>query len=307
MTNDEHDAARTHESGDGARAGEREAPNALPSPPRGVVFVRDDARIADFIDHTLLKGEATAADIDALCDEALAHRFAAVCVNPVWVSRCAPRLAGSSVQLATVIGFPLGANDSATKRDESARAVQAGATELDMVVALGHAKGGDWGHVARDIAAVVDGAGGAGGALVKVIIESAALTPAEIVRCSTIARDEGAHYVKTSTGFHATGGASAEAVALMRATVGDVLGVKASGGIRDCATALHMIACGATRIGTSSGVSMAMCRGAGPRPLRELVAMGGALSDAVRLLTSGDSLGAPAGNSMAGTSQGESY
>lgn len=272
--------------------------------PRGVIFAGADARIADFIDHTLLKAEAGAADIDTLCDEAVEHRFAAVCVNPVWVPRCAARLAGSAVQLATVIGFPLGANDSATKRDEAARAVQSGATELDMVVALGHVKGGDWSHVAHDIAAVVSAAGGA---LVKVIIESATLTPEEIVRCSSIARDEGAHYVKTSTGFHASGGASAEAVALMRAVVGDALGVKASGGIRDCATALHMIGCGATRIGTSSGVSMATCRGAGPRPLRELIALGGVVSSAVARIASGD----PSPREMRGAtgeeSQGGSY
>ncbi len=272
--------------------------------PRGVTWVREGARIADFIDHTLLKAEATAADIDKLCDEALEHRFAAVCVNPVWVPRCAERLAGSSVQLATVIGFPLGANDSATKREEAARAVQQGATELDMVVALGHAKGGDWAHVASDIAAVV---AGAGGALVKVIIESAALTPAEVVRCSALAMANGAHYVKTSTGFHATGGASAEAVATMRAVVGDALGVKASGGIRDCEAALRMIACGATRIGTSSGVSMASCVGAGPRPLSELIALGGTVREAVARLASGDVSRGAADRLAGGESQGGSY
>ncbi len=278
-------------------------PGAIAAP-RGVVFAGAQARIADYIDHTLLKAEATAADIDKLCDEALTHRFAAVCVNPVWVARCAAHLEGSQVQLATVIGFPLGANDSATKRFEAELAVQEGATELDMVVALGHVKSGDWGHVASDIAAVV---AGAGGALVKVIIESAALTPAEVVRCSAIARDEGAHYVKTSTGFHATGGASVEAVATMRAVVGDALGVKASGGIRDCEAALRMIACGATRIGTSSGVSMASCIGAGPRPLNELVALGGTLREAVAWLASGD-VSRGAGERPAGKeSQGGSY
>lgn len=272
--------------------------------PRGVTWVREDARIADFIDHTLLKAEATAADIDKLCDEALEHRFAAVCVNPVWVPRCAERLGASGVQLATVIGFPLGANDSATKRDEAERAVGQGATELDMVIALGQAKGGDWAHVASDIASVV---ASAGGALVKVIIESAALAPAEVVRCSEIAREQGAHYVKTSTGFHATGGASAEAVATMRAVVGDALGVKASGGIRDCEGALRMIACGATRIGTSSGVSMASCIGAGPRPIAELVALGETLSDIVARLKSGD-VSRGAGDRSSGEGlQGGSY
>ncbi len=243
-------------------------------PPRGVTFVRENARLADFVDHTLLKAEATRTDIDRLCDEALEHRFAAVCVNPVWVRHCASRLAGSNVAVATVIGFPLGASASDVKRLEAMQAVRDGATEIDMVAAIGHIKGGDWSHVADDMSAVVAGAGGGGGggALVKVIIESAVLTPTEIIRTCALARGVGAHYVKTSTGFHAAGGATEEAVALMRLTVGDALGVKASGGVRDCATALRMVAHGATRLGTSSGVAMANCRGTGPRPLEELVA-----------------------------------
>lgn len=242
--------------------------------PRGVTYVREDARVADFIDHTLLKPEATGGDIDRLCDEAAAHRFAAVCVNPAWVARCAERLRGRAVQVATVIGFPLGANTPALKREEARRAVADGATELDMVVALGHLKGGDWSHVATDIAAVVEGAQGR---LVKVIIESATLTPDEIVRVCTIAQEMRADYVKTSTGFHPAGGASVEAVALMRRVVGDTMGVKASGGVRDCESALRMIAAGATRIGTSSGVSMAACRGKGPRPVAELAVVEGAM------------------------------
>ncbi|MDP1862086.1 MAG: deoxyribose-phosphate aldolase [Gemmatimonadaceae bacterium] len=247
------------------------APLGVSAPP-GVTFVRQNARIADFIDHTLLKPEGTARDIDTLCDEAREHRFAAVCVHPVWVARCAKRLGGSAVQVATVIGFPLGANSSATKRRESTLAVEHGATEVDMVAAIGHIKSGDWNHVADDIAAVVEGAGG-GGALVKVIIESAALSPVEIIKACAIAREMRAHYVKTSTGFHAAGGASAEAVALMRLVVGDAMGVKASGGVRDCEAALRMIANGATRIGTSSGVSMAKCLGQGPLPLNDLLSM----------------------------------
>ena len=239
---------------------------ALDAPP-GVTFVRQNARMADFIDHTLLKAEATSREIDKLCEEAKEHRFAAVCVNPVWVRRCADRLRGVPVQVATVIGFPLGANTPALKREEARLAVADGATELDMVVALGHLKSGDWSHVAADIAAVVEGAQGR---LVKVILESATLTPDEIVRVCTIAREMRADYVKTSTGFHAAGGASVEAVALMRRVVGDAMGVKASGGVRDCESALRMLAAGATRIGTSSGVSMAACRGAGPRPIAEL-------------------------------------
>jgi deoxyribose-phosphate aldolase len=237
--------------------------------PAGVRYVREGARIAEFIDHTLLKAETTAAEIDQLCAEALEHEFAAVCVNPVWVPRCAGRLKGSPVALATVVGFPLGANQSEIKAAEAALAIRQGATEIDMVAAVGHIKGGDWNHVADDIAAVVRAAGGT---LVKVIIESAHLTPVEIIKASALAREAGAQYVKTSTGFHPAGGASAEAVALMRLVVGDSMGVKASGGVRDCATALRMIANGATRIGTSSGVAMAQCLGRGPLPMRELLA-----------------------------------
>jgi deoxyribose-phosphate aldolase len=237
--------------------------------PAGVRYVRDGARIAEFIDHTLLKAETTRAEIDQLCIEALDNEFAAVCVNPVWVARCAEKLKGSRVALATVVGFPLGANESEIKAAEAALAIRQGATEIDMVAAIGHIKGGDWNHVADDIAAVVRAASGT---LVKVIIESAHLTPVEIIKASALAREAGAQYVKTSTGFHAAGGASAEAVALMRLVVGDAMGVKASGGVRDCATALRMIANGATRIGTSSGVAMAQCLGRGPLPMRELLA-----------------------------------
>jgi deoxyribose-phosphate aldolase len=240
------------------------------SPPLGVRWVRDQARIADFIDHTLLKAEATAADVDKLCAEAREHRFAAVCVNPAWVVKCAGHLAGTDVQVATVVGFPLGATSSEAKARETERAVHDGATEIDMVAAIGHIKSGEWGYVADDIAAVVRAAGGR---LVKVIIESAALTPVEVIKASALAREMGAHYVKTSTGFHAAGGATSEAVALMRLVVGDALGVKASGGVRDCDAALRMIAAGATRIGTSSGVSMAKCLGAGPLPVGDLLAI----------------------------------
>jgi deoxyribose-phosphate aldolase len=245
------------------------SPVGTASAPAGVRFVRDGARIAEFIDHTLLKAEATRSEIEKLCAEAVENEFAAVCVNPVWVPLCAQRLKHSSVALATVIGFPLGANASETKGAETALAVRQGATEIDMVAAIGHIKSGDWLHVADDVAAVVRAASGR---LVKVIIESAHLTPVEIIKASAIAKESGAQYVKTSTGFHAAGGASAEAVALMRLVVGDTMGVKASGGVRDCATALKMIANGATRIGTSSGVAMTACLGRGPLPMRELLA-----------------------------------
>jgi deoxyribose-phosphate aldolase len=239
------------------------------SGPAGVAFAREKARIADFIDHTLLKPEATRTDVEQLCSEAVTHRFAAVCVNPVWVALCAERLRGTTVKVATVIGFPLGANTLATKAAEAGFAVADGAQELDMVAALGRIKSGDWAEVASDIAEVVRAASGN---IVKVIIESALLTPMEIIKASALAREAGAHYVKTSTGFHAAGGATAEAVTLMRLAVGDSMGVKASGGVRDCAAALKMIASGATRIGTSGGVAMAECLGTGPLPLRDLLA-----------------------------------
>ena len=265
-------AASRHDSASGVASSSpasSRASAASAAPSAGVRYVRENARIAEFIDHTLLKAETTLPEIDQLCAEAVEHEFAAVCVNPVWVPRCADRLRGSHVALATVIGFPLGANQSEIKAAEAALAVRQGATEIDMVAAVGHIKGGDWGHVADDIAAVVRASGGT---LVKVIIESAHLTPVEIIKASAIAREAGAQYVKTSTGFHAAGGASAEAVALMRLVVGDTMGVKASGGVRDCSTALRMIANGATRIGTSSGVAMAQCLGRGPLPMRELLA-----------------------------------
>jgi deoxyribose-phosphate aldolase len=220
------------------------------------------------VDHTLLKAEATRHEIDQLCAEAREHRFAAVCINPVWVERCAELLAGSEVAVCTVIGFPLGANTAKLKAVEAADAVGRGAREVDMVAALGRIKGGEWAAVEDDIRGVVDAAGRA---LVKVIIESAALTQDEIIKTSALAKEGGADFVKTSTGFHAAGGASAEAVRLMRLVVGDDLGVKASGGVRDCQAALAMIAAGASRIGTSSGVGFATCLGPGPLPLAELL------------------------------------
>jgi deoxyribose-phosphate aldolase len=250
--------------------GAQDVSPAAPGPPPGVAYAAKGARIADYIDHTLLKAEATRAEIDTLCDEARDNHFATVCVNPVWVERCAQRLKGTGVGVATVIAFPLGASCPETKAFEAALAVRQGATELDMVAAVGHIKSADWRHVHDDIAAVVTAARGT---LVKVIIESAALSPVEIIKASALAREAGAQYVKTSTGFHSAGGASAEAVALMRLVAGDAMGVKASGGVRDCATALKMIASGATRIGTSSGVAMAECLGTGPLPVRELLSL----------------------------------
>lgn len=225
-------------------------------------------RVADFVDHTLLKAEATRADIEKLCDEARTHRFAAVCVNGCWVAMCAERLRGSGVKVATVVGFPLGATTSAAKAFETQQLVGDGAEEIDMVAAIGHVKGGEWAYVEDDIRAVVEAARGR---LVKVIIESAALEPTEVIKASAIAKEAGARFVKTSTGFHPAGGATAEAVALIRLAVGDALGVKASGGIRDCAAALRMIRAGATRLGTSGGVGLVDCLGAGPLALEALL------------------------------------
>jgi deoxyribose-phosphate aldolase len=227
-----------------------------------------ERRVADFVDHTLLKAEATRAEIRNLCAEAREHRFAAVCVNPVWVEQCVADLGGSGIAVATVCGFPLGATTSRAKAAEAAEAVGRGADEVDMVAAIGLAKGGEWPAVEDDIRAVVEASRGR---LVKVIIESAVLRPEEIVKACVVAKEAGAHYVKTSTGFHPSGGASAAAVRLMRLAVGDDLGVKAAGGVRDCSGALAMIAAGASRIGTSSGVGMVSCMGPGPLPLAELL------------------------------------
>lgn len=264
--------------GKGGRAGRREggirAPGvggsaALP-PGRRAVFPprRPAIRVADFVDHTLLKAEATRAEILKLCAEAREYRFAAVCVNPTWVELCVRELYGTDVAVATVVGFPLGATTARAKAAEAREAVATGAAEVDMVANIGRIRSGEWVAVEDDIRAVVEASRPS---LVKVIIESAALTREEIIKASAVSREAGAHFVKTSTGFHPAGGASVEAVRLMRLVVGDELGVKASGGVRDCATALQMIAAGANRIGTSSGVAFASCLGPGPLPLAELL------------------------------------
>jgi deoxyribose-phosphate aldolase len=254
-------------SGRATPPGASVAPAAPVAAPRGVTWAAE-IRLGDLVDHTLLRAEATRADLVRLCEEAAEHRFAAVCVNPQWVPLCAELLRGAGIAVATVVGFPLGAAQTDVKAAEAALAVRQGAVELDMVLAVGALRGGDWRHVERDVATVVRAANGA---LVKVIVESALLAPLELVRACGIAREAGAHYVKTSTGFHPAGGATPEAVALMRLAVGDALGVKASGGVRDGAGALRLVAAGATRIGTSAGVAMAETRGPGPRPLRELL------------------------------------
>ncbi len=210
--------------------------------------------LAGFIDHTLLKPAATAAQIDTLCDEARQYRFAAVCVNPVWVKRASTRLRGSGVTVASVIGFPLGASLPEIKVLETRRALRDGAREIDMVINVGALKSGDLALVERDIAGVSDACREVGAAN-KVIIEAALLSDEEKVIASRIAKRARAHYVKTSTGF-GPGGATVFDVALMREAVGPKLGVKAAGGIKGSDDAEAMIAAGATRIGASAGVAM---------------------------------------------------
>lgn len=237
------------------------------TPPRGVTWVSDRVRLAELVDHTLLRAEATRADLERHCGEAAEGGFAAVCVSPLWVALCRSLLAGTRVRVATVIGYPTGAQRSEAKAVETRLATDDGADELDVVAPLGLVKGGEWSAVGADVATVVRAAQGR---LVKVVLETASLTPAEIVRAAVVAREEGADYVKTSTGAHPAGGATPEAVALLRLVCGDAIGVKASGGVRDCETAARLIAAGATRIGTSRGVAMGDCLVPGPRPLAEL-------------------------------------
>jgi deoxyribose-phosphate aldolase len=220
--------------------------------------------IGRFLDHTLLAPEAHADQIAALCDEAIRWELKAVCVNGGWVRRAAELLAGSPVLLASVAGFPLGAAASAAKAAEARLAVESGAGEVDMVLPLGPAKSGDWGYVEGDIRAVVEAAGRV---TVKVILETAALEPVEIVAGCLAAVRGGAAFVMTSTGFHPSGGATVEAVALMRHAVGPAFGVKASGGVRTGELALRMLAAGASRIGTSAAAGMTGLLGRDAAPL----------------------------------------
>jgi deoxyribose-phosphate aldolase len=210
--------------------------------------------VAAAIDHTLLKPEATALDIDKLCSEALQHRFASVCVNGTWVRRCAEILHGSPVAVCAVVGFPLGAMASEVKAYEARRAIEDGSCEIDMVINVGALKSGDHDFVRRDIAAVAQTCHNLGAKL-KVILETALLTDAEKVRACELSKEAGADFVKTSTGF-SKGGATAADVALMRQTVGPTLGVKASGGVRDAKDAKAMLEAGATRLGASASVAI---------------------------------------------------
>ena len=208
-----------------------------------------DSGIAPLIDHTLLRPEATETEILKLCDEALEFGFAAVCVSGQWAGTAVRRLRGSTVRVAVVVGFPLGANGLVAKAAEARLALADGADEIDMMVGLGWIKARRWDLLRDEVAAVVEAASGR---LVKTIVETAALTTPEIQSAAESALAAGARMLKTSTGFHPAGGATVETVALLRRLAGDGAGVKASGGIRSAGMALAMLRAGADRIGTSS-------------------------------------------------------
>ena len=210
--------------------------------------------VAGMIDHTLLKQDASRAELEKLCREAAEFHFATVCVNPTWVALCAKLLRGTGVGVCTVVGFPLGATTPDVKHYETRRAIFDGAAEVDMVINIGALKSGDLQLVERDIAAVV-GPCREARVISKVIIEVALLTDEEKVAASSLAKAAGADFVKTSTGF-ASGGATAADVALMRRVVGADMGVKAAGGVRDYEGLKAMVAAGATRVGASAGVKI---------------------------------------------------
>jgi len=212
----------------------------------------DATMLAGLIDHTILAADTTGPTVSRFCDEAKRHGFFSVCVNPVFVPLAAEALRGSSVRTCAVVGFPLGATMPNVKAFEASRAIADGAGEIDMVLALGALKAGDMAHVRADIAAV---RAACDGVVLKVIIEACLLSDDKKRLACLIARDAGADFVKTSTGF-STGGATVADVALMRATVGPAIGVKASGGIRTRASAEAMVAAGATRIGASAGLAI---------------------------------------------------
>jgi deoxyribose-phosphate aldolase len=215
-------------------------------------------RLASMIDHTFLKSHGPPADVERLCAEALEHRFAAVCVHPSEIRRCAELLGSSGVAVATVSGFPLGQNTTRMKIAEAEDAVELGAREVDMVINVRALQAGELGYVREEIRAVAAACREAG-ALCKVIIEACYLTEGQKIAACLAAKEAGAHFVKTSTGFASgvpVNGATVEDVRLMRRTVGPDMGVKAAGGIRDLATALAMIGAGATRLGTSAGAQI---------------------------------------------------
>lgn len=216
----------------------------------------DKQKLASMIDHTVLKADATKSDVEKICKEALEYKFASVCINPGNIELAAKLLEGSEVKVCTVIGFPLGANTTEVKAFETKDAILKGAHEVDMVINIGKLKDKEYEYVKNDIKAVVEAAKGK--ALTKVIIETCLLTDEEKVKACELAKEAGADFVKTSTGF-STGGATPEDIKLMRETVGPNLGVKASGGVRCFADAEAVIANGATRIGASSSITI--CEG----------------------------------------------
>lgn len=209
--------------------------------------------LKSYIDHTVLKPESIDLDIQQACLDAKKYNFKAVCINPTWVSYVSDLLKGTAVNTCTVIGFPLGANTTATKVNETKQAIKDGADEVDMVINIGAMKSEDFSLVHDDIRAVVTAADKK--AIVKVIIETSLLSHNEKIRACEIAKRAGADFVKTSTGF-STGGATVEDIKLMRTAVGPEMGVKASGGVRTYEDAKRMIEAGATRIGTSNGVAL---------------------------------------------------
>ncbi|HLR92026.1 MAG TPA: deoxyribose-phosphate aldolase [Atopostipes sp.] len=209
--------------------------------------------IAQYIDHTILNADATKEDIQRICEEAKEYHFKTVCIQPYWVKYAKELLEGTDVGVTTVIGFPLGANTTDIKVAEAKQALAEGVSDVDMVINIGALKSEDYDTVLEDIQAVVNAVDGK--AVVKVIIETSLLTKPEKIRASELAKQAGADFVKTSTGF-STGGATLDDVRLMRATVGPKMGVKASGGVRSYEDAVAMIEVGATRIGASSGIKI---------------------------------------------------
>lgn len=220
----------------------------------GVGETLPDKNIAGYIDHTLLKPDATPAEVITLCEEARKFNFASVCINPGYVPLAAELLKGSRVKVCTVVGFPLGSTTTEVKRFETEQAIQNGATEIDMVINVGRLKQGEYGYVFNDVQQVVLAAKNKR-VLTKVILETSLLTDEEKVKACMICKDAGANFVKTSTGF-SKGGATVGDIALMRMVVGSTLGVKASGGIRTREDADAMIASGADRIGASASVKI---------------------------------------------------
>jgi deoxyribose-phosphate aldolase len=224
-----------------------------------VPVINSDQELARYIDHTLLKADASQSEIEKLCAEAMQYNFFSVCVNPDWISTAANILRGSNTKVCTVIGFPLGATTPAVKAFETRNAIENGADEIDMVLNIGKMKSKDYNYVRDDIKAVVDAANGT---LVKVILETALLTREEIIIASRLSKEAGADFVKTSTGF-STAGATIEHIKLMRTVVGPEMGVKASGGVRGTDFAKELIAAGATRLGASASIAIVTGQDAG--------------------------------------------